>query len=397
MLPPAPGPEHRLRRRRAADTSAARREDGRPSTMAAYSDADLDAAVAAGVLAPEAAAAFREHAARKHRAPAADEEHFRLVTGFNDVFVVIAGLLALSASVGIVRAGTDSPMAPGLVTMGLSWLLAEYFTLRRRMALPSIVFLLAFVSGAFWTGLSSSGFGESPGLHGTFEFHRDGEHGSFALRGAGGYALVAAFGLAALAAWGHWRRFRVPVTVAAAVAAIVGVAIAGLAKVAPDFVHEWFTALVLGSGLGVFALAMYWDRSDPERRTRRADVAFWLHLVASVLIVHPVFLSLGGDGAPGQGAWKAWSVVGLYALMGVVALIVDRRALLVSGLLYLVLAVGGLIGEVVAVGMEFEVSSFFIGAILLLLSVFWRQARAALLAKLPAAWQAGVPAACGRR
>lgn len=365
--------------------------------MAAYSDADLDAAVAAGVLAPEAAAAFREHAARKHRAPAADEEHFRLVTGFNDVFVVIAGLLALSASVGIVRAGTDSPMVPGLVTMGLSWLLAEYFTLRRRMALPSIVFLLTFVSGAYWTGVSSSWFGESPGLRGIFEFHREGEHGSFALHGAGGYALVAAFGLAALAAWGHWRRFRVPVTVAAAAAASVGVAIAGLAEIAPDFVHEWFTALVLGSGLGVFALAMYWDRSDPERRTRRADVAFWLHLVASVLIVHPVFLSLGGDDSASREAWKAWSVVGLYALMGIVALIVDRRALLVSGLLYLVLAVGGLIGEVVATGMEFEVSSFFIGAVLLLLSVFWKAARASLLATLPAAWRAGLPAASGGR
>ena len=366
--------------------------------MAAYSDADLDAAVAAGVLAPEAAAAFREHAARKHRAPAADEEHFRLVTGFNDVFVVIAGVLALSASVGIVRAGTDSPVVPGLVTMGLSWLLAEYFTLRRRMALPSIVFLLTFVSGAFWTGTAafSPWFGEAPErLYG----HPDRLYGMFELPRALAveHALVAAFGLAALAAWGHWRRFRVPVTVAAATAALVGVAIAGLAEIAPDFVREWFTALVLGSGLGVFALAMYWDRSDPERRTRRADVAFWLHLVASVLIVHPVFLSLGGDDPASREAWKAWSVVGLYALMGVVALIVDRRALLVSGLLYLVLAVGGLIGEVVATGMDFEVSSFFIGAVLLLLSVFWKAARASLLAKLPAAWQAGLPAASGRR
>lgn len=363
--------------------------------MATYSDADLDAAVAAGVLKPEAATALREYAARSPPAPAADEEHFRLVTGFNDVFVVIAGMLALSASVGIVRAGTDFPVAPGLVTMGLSWLLAEYFTRRRRMALPSIVFLLTFVSGAYWTGMSSSGFSEAPRPHGIFEFHRNGEPGSLAFPGATEQALVAAFGLAALAAWGHWRRFRVPVTVAAAAAAIVGVTIAGLAAVARDFVHEWFATLVLCSGLGVFALAMYWDLADPERRTRRADVAFWLHLVASVLIVHPVFLSLGGDDAPGPGAWKAWSVVGVYALLGIVALIVDRRALLVSGLLYLVLAVGGLVEEVVAIGMEFEVSSLCIGAILLLLSVFWKQARAPLLAKLPGTWQARLPPASG--
>ena len=362
--------------------------------LATYSDADLDDAVAAGVLAPEAAASFQEHVAGKRPTPAADEEHLRLVTSFNDVFVVIAGVLALSASAGIVRAWMDAPMAPGLATMGVSWLLAEYFTRRRRMALPSIVFFLTFVSGAFWTGTAafSPWFGEAPErLYG----HPDRLYGMFALPRALAveHGLVTAFGLAVLAAWGHWRRFRVPVTVAAAVAAIVGVTIAGLAVAAPEFVHEWFTALVLGSGLGVFALAMYWDRSDPERRTRRADVAFWLHLVASVLIVHPVFLSLGGDGAVIQGVWKAWSVVGIYALMGLVALIVDRRALLVSGLLYLVLAVGGLIEEVVAIGMEFEVSSFFIGAVLLLLSVFWKQARAPLLANLPVAWQARLPAA----
>lgn len=357
--------------------------------MATYSDTDLDDAVAAGVLSPDAAATFREYVEGKRPTPAADEEHLRLVTSFNDVFVVIAGVLALSASIGLVSAGTDSPMAPGLVTMGASWLLAEYFTRRRRMALPSMVFLLTFVAGAFWTGATSLSpwFGEAPerlhdfGLYGMFELLAA-EHG-----------LVAAFGFAALAAWGHWWRFRVPITVAAGVAAFVGVAVAGLAKVAGDFVHEWFSAIVLGSGLGVFALAMYWDLPDPQRRTRRADVAFWLHLVASVLIVHPIFLSLGGDGALVSGAWKAWSVVGIYALMGIVALIVDRRALLVSGLLYLVLAVGGLLEEVVAIGMEFEVSSFFIGAILLLLSVFWKQSRAPLLANLPPAWRGRLPPA----
>ena len=42
--------------------------------------------------------------------------------------------------------------------------------------------------------------------------------------------------------------------------------------------------------------------------------------------------------------------------------------------------------------MEFEVSSFFIDAVLLL-SVFWKQARAPLLANLPVAWQARLPAA----
>ena len=51
--------------------------------------------------------------------------------------------------------------------------------------------------------------------------------------------------------------------------------------------------LVLIAGLGVFTLAMWWDRSDRVRQTRRSDVAFWLHLLAAPMIAHPVFHLLG--------------------------------------------------------------------------------------------------------
>ena len=52
-------------------------------------------------------------------------------------------------------------------------------------------------------------------------------------------------------------------------------------------------AIVFVLGLGVFAFAMWWDMSDRERRTRRSDVAFWLHLAAAPLIAHPIFHMLG--------------------------------------------------------------------------------------------------------
>mgnify|MGYP000411421528 CR=1 FL=1 len=50
-----------------------------------YSEADLQAAVTAGVISHEAADAFRAYAAGMRAAPSADEEHFRLITGFNDI------------------------------------------------------------------------------------------------------------------------------------------------------------------------------------------------------------------------------------------------------------------------------------------------------------------------
>ena len=50
---------------------------------------------------------------------------------------------------------------------------------------------------------------------------------------------------------------------------------------------------VLLLGIGVFLFAMRWDSSDPTRTTRRSDVAFWLHLLAAPMIVHPIFTLLG--------------------------------------------------------------------------------------------------------
>jgi hypothetical protein len=49
--------------------------------------ATVEAAVAAGALTPEAATALRNYVAGARTTPAVDEEHFRLLTGFNDIFV----------------------------------------------------------------------------------------------------------------------------------------------------------------------------------------------------------------------------------------------------------------------------------------------------------------------
>jgi hypothetical protein len=114
-----------------------------------YSESDLDSAVAAGVLSPEAALALRSHVAGQRSSSVVDEEHFRLLTGFNDIFVAIAGILVLVGAGWI--GGEVAPWLGGALVAACSWGLAEYFTLRRRMSLPSIVFLLAFAGGVMTT------------------------------------------------------------------------------------------------------------------------------------------------------------------------------------------------------------------------------------------------------
>ena len=62
-----------------------------------YSQNDLDEAVASGAISAEAATALRAFVDSQRASPAVDEENFRLITGFNDIFVSIASAILLFA------------------------------------------------------------------------------------------------------------------------------------------------------------------------------------------------------------------------------------------------------------------------------------------------------------
>ena len=127
---------------------------------------------------------------------------------------------------------------------------------------------------------------------------------------------------------------------------------------------------------------MWWDGSDRERVTRRADVAFWLHLLAAPMIVHPVFTLLGlnnGTASLGEG----FVVILLYVVLALTALAIDRRALLVSALAYVLYALSELFKQFGAVELNIALTALVIGSALLLLSAFWHQARGAIVRPLP--------------
>jgi hypothetical protein len=328
-----------------------------------YSDIDLDNAVNAGVLTRNTVDALRRHVSSMRATPMVDEEQFRLLSGFNDIFVAIAGLLLL---VGLAWVGSALHPALGAAFVAAAgWGLSEYFTRVRRMALPSIIFLLAFVGGVF-AAVSTT-------LLGTTGYH-DGDV-------LGAIWLAVAGAVAAGAAYFHWRRFMVPITVAAGAAAVAATASALVLAVVPDVSVIQFPLMAV-SGVAIFTLAMWWDMSDRDRRTRRSDVAFWLHLLAAPLIVHPVFNQLGVLGKSGTVA-SAVAVLTLYVAIGFVALAIDRRALMVSALAYVLIAVGALFREFGAVGINIALTVIIIGSALLLLSAFWQSARAWAVDLLP--------------
>jgi hypothetical protein len=326
-----------------------------------YSESDLEGAVAAGVIPQSTADAFRQHTAAMRASPAVDEESFRLLTGFNDIFVAIAIALLLT-SIGWLGGWVKTGLG-GLGVAVAAWALAEYFTRVRRMALPSIILLLAFAGGVAATMVGT-----------LVDINPDWSDQTNALI-ATGIALVTGG-----ATWLHWKRFMVPITVA--VGAASGVAALVALYVAVTHVSEdGIFPLVLVGGIGTFALAMWWDGSDLTRTTRRSDVAFWLHLAAAPMIAHSVFHMLGVF--QGQiGVTQALIVMALYLVFAFIALAIDRRALLVSSLAYVLYALSMLFQQAGAVELSMAFTAFVIGSALLTLSAFWHPMRRAVIGTL---------------
>jgi len=346
---------------------------------ATIGDEDLDAAVAHGVLTPETASRLRDFVERRRAAPVADEEQFRLLTGFNDIFVSIAIVMVLIA-LGWLGGRLFVSLGLALIAVA-SWGLAEFFTARRRMALPSILLLLGWVGGVSVGALSlHTGASPPPPAH------------------------LALSGLAAgVAAYAHWLRFKVPITVAAGTCAVLALLVVLVSTSIPGG-EKFVLWLIFLSGLCVFGLALWWDMSDPGRRTRRSDVAFWLHLAAAPLLVHPAFSWLGLSASPWAIATEPGAsdvvdfsrpalAVAIYLLLAVVALIIDRRALMVSALAYLLYAMNAFFRGTGDLSVSLALSALIAGAALLLLSAYWRSARRALLKLTPAWLRARLPAA----
>ena len=344
-----------------------------------YSQTEIDEAVAAGALTAEAATALRAHIEQQRALPTPDEEQFRLITGFNDIFVSIAAAILLFAvgfigqwvgeRIGMAREGIIPTFLGPLLVATTSWGLALFFTAKRRMALPSILLLLTFVGSVFATAALASlnMIGTNPSSQ------------------TASLMIALSGTVAALGAWAHWRQFRVPITIAAGAASVAAIVV-GLVVAALGEQVEQAKNLILGVvlllGIGTFLFAMWWDSSDRARLTRRADVAFWLHLLAAPMIVHPIFTLLGlndGNATVGEGL----VVVLLYVVIGLTALAIDRRALLVSALAYVLYALNKLFEQFGAVELNVALTALIIGSALLMLSAFWHQARTMVVKPLP--------------
>ena len=356
-------------------------------------NSDLEAAVRSGVVSADVADRLRNFSAKRRSAPEADEERLNLVSGIADVMSAIGIFMFVGAA--FLALTLITPLAAAWVAP-ICWLLAEYFTRRRKQALTSFLIYggfviasgLAVVAVAFMLPFGGSAI--------QFDTRPTPEPVSLV------QALIIAAGMMACSmAW--WVRFRLPIAYAAAWVAGVNVATHVIRLCFPDASEAFVGFYLLGAGISLLAVAVWWDITDIRRETYRTDVAFWLHAAAGFAIAGASYRLLFGlqrqtDGwdrlynfatlDPGISAAIAGLL--LFAVFLCVALVIDRRALLMSSLGFAIPAAAKLFSSLSPAIAPFA-AAMGIGTVLILLAFGWLSMRKALLALLPTTLRAQLP------
>jgi hypothetical protein len=362
-----------------------------------FDKGDILAAVEAGAISKENATRFEAFLkARNDPDRMLDPENLRFLSNFNDVFlsigivVLMTGLSFLSwigvSNILGVDSATSGPttqaaintvklavtLTPIPVLIG-AWLLAEYFCGKRRLLLPSMALSVTIVSAA--AALVAAIL--VPANERDIELLSN-DFGSFVSTMSYG-----AFGAAALAAAGIFWRFRLPFSLFLLAGSIAGLFYTALARINNGDLIIGGTAMLI-AGLVTLGVAIWFDSRDPQRVTRMSDHAFWLHLAAAPQIIFGVRGLVLGSGF--EEASTADSTVMLVVLVffALISLALNRRALIVSGLVSFATALFVLVNQVGGGGLNtLMLTALIVGGAIVLLGGGWRTARRFVLKLVP--------------
>lgn len=328
----------------------------------------LDEALARGVITDAQRA---ELAALAGAEGTDNEERIKPVGTLNEIFVTFGAALLLGAISGLAGMFLKNTIATTLATVATCWLVALYFHDRKRFRLPVIY---ACIKAAFVIF-----FGTTIAMN---------EMGYYTIHNPQDLWVqlppwIAAIGVLIAGA----ARFRIPfLMLPIAIAFTVIVTIAARAG-AQDTPYK----LLLGAcGLSTLVVAIWFDLKDPHRVKRWSDFAFWSYVVGSPLFVHSLFLSVltsgDKDWIMSGGVWV--SVLALTVLVSFVGLLLNRRALILSTLIYVGFVIFRLLTGMALGGPAtiLLVSVLLIGLYVTALGSRWTQVRAHIMRKLPVEW-----------
>lgn len=338
---------------------------------------------------------------RRSRLPQrAGEEELRFIRNFHDVFISI-GIGLFGVGIGFVSVLLLGDMVSinefsdlqeagwliagvALINALIMWGLAEFFARHRRLFLPAIVILVFFTwffaSGATVGYLTLFGEGDIA----------DFEDAQQKLR----FFPLTVAGATTLAIFVYYARMKLPFAMGLGGVGLAATGVAGLAALDAELILSLGFWLQLLAGLFLFALGVMFDARDPQRQTRFSDNGFWLHFFAAPLIFNSVLVLTTGrmlmsrieDGAIGDGGLLPTAVVTLVLviLFAVVSLLINRRALLVAGLLSAAYAIWVVVNSVGLSGAwPVAVTLLVLGASMVLLGGGWHSVRRVLVAPFP--------------
>jgi len=333
---------------------------------------DLDEAVKSGIITLAQAESLAALPAKRHEARQAmtlRDERFVFMRSFNEFFIALGVVLL---GVGLTTAGSGETQFA--VTMSwafpvIVWALAEYLTAIKRYALPSIVLAVLFTFAVVM--LAGRYISLLPIHFVELDYLPSFLHGE---------SLTVCLALL-FASIAFYVRFRLPFSLLLIVGSAIPLIIMFVDRAIglPD--KGVLNIVLLIVGLVVFAAALRFDMSDRERLTRRSDCAFWLMLAAAPLIVHPVVSLISALNLSDLAA-NALTLAAV-AVFVLIALIVDRRAFLVSSLIYVGASIIAGIGAIAGEGNALWATLVVIGGAVVLLGVGWQSARAFVMRPLP--------------
>ncbi len=228
------------------------------------------------------------------------QEPLRFIRSFGDVFISL-GIVLLVVAMNRLELSGWLNLLP---VAGLA-LLAEWLVRHRRLVLPGMVILLCMLYY----------------VNEALDFNRED---------------ATVFDLAALSLTSllFYARYRIPFSLLPFAAGLVAIAVI---QIGLDVLHH--PILFAGLGLLVFGVAFWLDAMDTRRESHLSDSAFWLHLLAAPLMVHGVMVSMLVSDDTWLNLFSPEVMIILFFLVFfLLALFIDRRAMLVSTQLYMIYA-----------------------------------------------------------
>ncbi|MEP3630417.1 MAG: hypothetical protein ABJN04_10475 [Hyphomicrobiales bacterium] len=320
------------------------------------------------------------------------DEPFRLLRGFRDIFIAL-GILFLSMSATILNFAITgnaliinnsglssnreliefiiSAVGAGILLI-IGIIIAEIVTHRLRLPLSSLILSLAI---ALWAGL----FGMqimTPAARVFIDSTAQLTQVSNMLLFLSAFIGISLF----------YARYRLPFIMLVAAATLVGLGGLIVKTIVPDFAAQNLRFIIGGFGFVVFLAAMKFDLKDRLRVTRLSENAFWLHLIAAPMMVHSILAVSSRDQI------NIPLILTVFTILTLIALIIDRRAFLVSSLLYMTIAFTQIIRTLgIDSSLQTTVTFLFIGVLIVVLGIGWSPLRRLIMTMVPSAIANRVP------